>query len=92
MIVFALLAANRNQQKLGNPEELDIARPENAHVAFGHGIHHCLGAPLARLEGRVALGMLFDRYPNLTLAEPENDPVRSQGLLMNAITKLPVRL
>jgi cytochrome P450 len=92
VIVFALLAANRNQQKLGNPEELDITRPDNAHVAFGHGIHHCLGAPLARLEGRVALGMLFDRFPNLTLAEPEQDPVRSQGLLMNAITKLPVRL
>jgi cytochrome P450 len=92
VIVFALLAANRDNQKLGNPEELDITRADNAHVAFGHGIHHCLGAPLARLEGRIALGLLFERFPDLALAEPDKDPTRSQGLLMNAITALPVRL
>jgi cytochrome P450 len=92
VLVFALLAANRDNQKLGNPQDLDITRPDNAHVAFGHGIHHCLGAPLARLEGRIALGLLFERFPDLALAEPDKDPTRSQGLLMNAITALPVRL
>jgi cytochrome P450 len=91
VIVFALLAANRDASKFGEADQLDITR-DASHVAFGHGIHHCLGAPLARLEGRIALGLLFDRFPDLQLAEPAEDPVRSQGLLMNAITRLPIRL
>ncbi|MEU4394861.1 cytochrome P450 [Kribbella sp. NPDC023855] len=90
VIVFALLAANRDAGKFEQPDQLDITR-DASHVAFGHGIHHCLGAPLARLEGRIALGMLFDRFPELKLAS-EDDPIRSQGLLINAITRLPVRL
>jgi cytochrome P450 len=90
VIVFALLAANRDAGKFDRPDQLDITR-EPSHVAFGHGIHHCLGAPLARLEGRVALSMLFDRFPELKLAS-DDDPVRSQGLLINAITRLPVKL
>ncbi|WP_433008333.1 cytochrome P450 family protein [Kribbella sp. CA-294648] len=90
VIVFALLAANRDAGKFEQPDRLDITR-EASHVAFGHGIHHCLGAPLARLEGRIALGMLFDRFPGLELAA-DDDPIRSQGLLINAITRLPVRL
>ena len=92
VIVFALLAANRDGDKFAKPDQLDITRAESSHIAFGHGIHRCLGAPLARLEGRIALGMLFERFPDLALAEPSQDPVRSQGLLMNAITELPVRL
>jgi cytochrome P450 len=92
VIVFALLPANRDPRKVERPDELDITRADSAHLAFGHGIHHCLGAPLARLEGRIALGMLFDRFPRLRLAEPERDPVRTPGLLMNAIRELPVRL
>lgn len=90
VIVFALLAANRDTGKFEQPDRLDITR-DASHVAFGHGIHHCLGAPLARLEGRIALGMLFDRFPELKLAS-DDDPIRSQGLLINAITRLPVRL
>jgi cytochrome P450 len=92
VIVFALLPANRDGRKIDRPDELDITRTENAHLAFGHGIHHCLGAPLARLEGRIALGMLFERFPGLQLAEPDRDPVRTPGLLMNAIRELPVLL
>jgi cytochrome P450 len=92
VIVFALLPANRDPRKVERPDELDITRPDSAHLAFGHGIHHCLGAPLARLEGRIALGMLFERFPDLRLADPERDPVRTPGLLMNAIRELPVRL
>ncbi|MEV6416676.1 cytochrome P450 [Kribbella sp. NPDC051718] len=91
VIVFALLAANRDPEKYPNADQLDIAR-DSSHVAFGHGIHHCLGAPLARLEGRIALGLLFDRFPDLQLAEPDQDPVRNPALIMNAITRLPVRL
>jgi cytochrome P450 len=92
VIVFALLPANRDGRKTDRPDELDITRPENAHLAFGHGIHHCLGAPLARLEGRIALGMLFDRFPDLRLAAPEQDPDRAASLLMNGIRELPVLL
>jgi cytochrome P450 len=92
VIVFALIPANRDGRKIDRPDELDITRTENAHLAFGHGIHHCLGAPLARLEGRIALGMLFERFPALRLAEPDRDPVRTPGLLMNAIRELPVLL
>jgi cytochrome P450 len=92
VIVFALLPANRDPRRIDRPAELDITRTENAHLAFGHGIHHCLGAPLARLEGRIALGLLFERFPNLRLAEPERDPARTPGLLMNAIRELPVVL
>ncbi|MFI6832701.1 cytochrome P450 [Kribbella sp. NPDC050241] len=92
VIVFALLPANRDGRKTDRPDELDITRPENAHLAFGHGIHHCLGAPLARLEGRIALGMLFDRFPNLRLAAPQQDPDRAASLLMNGIRELPVLL
>jgi cytochrome P450 len=92
VIVFALLPANRDPRKVERPDELDITRPDSAHLAFGHGIHHCLGAPLARLEGRISLGMLFERFPDLRLAEPERDPVRTPGLLMNAIRELPVQL
>lgn len=91
VIVFALLAANRDPDKFTDADRLDITR-DASHVAFGHGIHHCLGAPLARLEGRIALGLLFERFPDLQLAEPGEDPVRSPALVMNAITHLPVRL
>ncbi|MGW7683778.1 cytochrome P450 family protein [Kribbella sp. NPDC054772] len=92
VIVFALLPANRDARKVDRADELDITRADTAHLAFGHGIHHCLGAPLARLEGRIALGMLFERFPNLRLAEPDQDPPRHPSLLMNAIRELPVRL
>ncbi|MGC4938981.1 cytochrome P450 family protein [Kribbella sp. DT2] len=92
VIVFALVAANRDDAKFGAGGELDIARADNQHLGFGHGIHHCLGAPLARLEGRIALGMLFDRFPDLRLTEPDGDPHRTPGLLMNGISELPVQL
>jgi cytochrome P450 len=92
VIVFALLPANRDPRKVERPDALDITRRDSAHLAFGHGIHHCLGAPLARLEGRIALGMLFERFPELHLAEPDQDPPRNPSLLMNAIRELPVLL
>jgi cytochrome P450 len=50
---------------------LDIGRRDNRHLSFGGGIHHCLGAPLARIEGQEAIGRLIHRFPGLTLADPE---------------------
>ncbi|MEN3273583.1 MAG: hypothetical protein V7636_2344, partial [Actinomycetota bacterium] len=67
---LVILAADRDPSVFEDPDVLDVARDPNPHVALGWGIHHCLGAPLARLEGRVALRTLFDRIPDLQLDAP----------------------
>lgn len=90
VVLPALLAANRDPVRFTAPARLDITRPPTPHLAFGHGIHHCLGAPLARLEGRIALGALLARFPALRLADPAAEPARSPALLMNGMTELPV--
>ena len=75
LVVFNLPAANRDPQLLEEPERLDVTRAATPHVAFGHGIHHCPGAPLARLEMRVAFPALLRRFPRLRLAV-DDDAVR----------------
>ena len=71
-LICAIGAANRDPAIFTNPNVLDIGRTEKSHIAFGRGIHHCLGAPLAMLEGRVAFSALLDRFPSMNLiAEPE---------------------
>jgi pimeloyl-[acyl-carrier protein] synthase len=70
-IILVLGAANRDPAHFTEPDRLDLARDEERHLSFGHGVHFCLGAQLARLEGRTALAALLDRYPSLELsAEP----------------------
>jgi cytochrome P450 len=68
LIVAVIGAANRDPRRFPDPHRFDIAREPNAHVAFGHGIHFCLGAPLSRLEARIALGDLLERFSSFTLA------------------------
>ena len=69
-----LASMNRDPERFAHPEIYDISRADaNRHVAFGKGIHVCLGAPLARLEGRIAFETLFRRYPELRLAVPAED-------------------
>jgi cytochrome P450 len=69
-LVFASLpAGNRDPEFIDEPEKFDIRRGAPGHLAFGHGVHHCLGAPLARMEMRIAWPALFRRFPNLALAE-----------------------
>jgi cytochrome P450 len=92
-VVVGLLAANRDPQRVSRPGRLDITRVRTTgHLAFGHGVHHCIGAPLARLEGRIALGSLIARFPDLRLAVPPAEIVRTPGFLMNGLAALPVGL
>lgn len=85
-VIFPVLkSANRDERQFTQPEELDITRTINRHLAFGHGIHMCLGAPLARVEGIVAFTTLLKRLPNLRLNVPRekvswNFTLSSQGL------------
>ncbi|MFI2186422.1 cytochrome P450 [Streptomyces sioyaensis] len=67
-VLIAMGAANRDALRFEAPGTLDISRPANQHLGFGHGVHHCLGAPLARLELQEALGALLARFPGLQLA------------------------
>ena len=90
VVLPALLPANRDPRRFPDPERLDVTRQPASHLAFGHGIHHCLGAPLARLEARIALGALIDRFPKMRLAVPPEELTLHAGLLINGLTTLPV--
>lgn len=70
LVFVSLPSANRDPALVEAPETLDIGRGTAGHLAFGHGVHHCLGAPLARMEMRIAFPALLRRFPTLTLAEP----------------------
>ena len=88
----SLASANRDQAHFENSDQLDVTRQNNKHLAFGHGIHYCLGAPLARLEGKIALRTLFTRFPSLALkATPEQLQWRS-GVLFRGLETFPVKL
>jgi cytochrome P450 len=91
-VVISLAAANRDRGHYAEPELLDIDRPYVRHLAFGHGIHFCLGAALARLEGQVALGSLLQRFPQLALAVPFDELHwgHGDGLVLRGLTQLPV--
>ena len=69
-LVLVLAAANRDPEQFADPDRLDVTRPDVRHLAFGHGLHFCLGAQLARLEGALALEALLTRFPVLRLAGP----------------------
>lgn len=73
-----------------DPDRLDLTRDARGHVAFGHGIHFCLGAPLARMEAEVAIGALLDRFPGLRLAVAPEELLRRRTSLMNGFESLPV--
>ncbi len=91
MVVPVLGSANRDDAVFAHPKQLDIERPNlNAHLAFGKGIHYCLGAPLARLEGEIALNTLLRRLPSLRLAVPADDLAYRETPLFHAFAHIPV--
>jgi cytochrome P450 len=92
LVILNLAAANRDSGKFSCPEKLDVSREDNPHMAFGGGVHYCLGARLARLEGEVAFATLLRRFPNLELAVPA-EQVRHRPLnFLQRLESLPVKL
>ena len=93
VVGIVLGSADHDPAVFTDPDRLDVTRTPGPHVAFGHGIHFCLGAPLARLEGRIAFTRLLERFPDLALATPYEDlRYRAAGHLSRGLAMLPVRL
>jgi cytochrome P450 len=89
-VMISLLAANADDARFDDPRELDVTRPGGGHLAFGHGIHYCLGAPLARLEGEIAIGRLLARFPSLRLAVDPAELHWRTSTLVHGLRELPV--
>ncbi len=83
-------SANHDESQFPSPESLELAREPNRHLAFGLGAHFCLGAPLARLEGRIALTTLFRRFPNLRLAQPPESLRWRKSVILRGLEELQV--
>ncbi|WP_329171058.1 cytochrome P450 [Streptomyces decoyicus] len=84
------LAANRDPETFPEPEKLDITRGSRKHLGFGHGVHHCIGADLARLELEIVWSKLFRRIPDLRLAKPFLEIPRKEGAVIYGLWELPV--
>ena len=91
-LLVCLAAANRDDERYPRSDALDIARAAERHLAFGHGVHHCLGAALARMEGQLALATLLRRFPRLRLAVPLEALHwgHGDGLVLRGLSELPV--
>jgi cytochrome P450 len=85
-------SANRDPKAFSNPDDLDITRSPNDHLGLGHGVHFCLGGPLARLQGQVVLSALAQRFPGTELARAPDTLARSTGVSMRGLISLPVKL
>lgn len=91
-LVYAVIAsANRDERQFADADRLHLSRQPNKHLAFGLGVHYCLGAPLARLEGQIAISTLLRRLPDLRLAVPPDDLRFRRGLVLRGLERLPVR-
>ncbi|WP_369378442.1 cytochrome P450 [Streptomyces sp. cg36] len=89
-VLVVLASADRDPDRFPDPDVLDLGRRDNQHLGYGHGIHYCLGAPLARLEARTALATLLRRLPDLRLAVDPADLRWRGGLIMRGLRTLPV--
>jgi cytochrome P450 len=90
LVMVAVVSANADERHFAEPDQLDIGRQDNHHLSFGHGAHYCLGAPLARLEGRVAIRSLVQRFPNLRLLVPPDQLRWRASVSLRGLVSLPV--
>jgi len=91
MVLVVITAANRDPARFPSPDSLDITRADNQHLAFGHGIHYCLGAPLARVEGEIAFETLLRRMPDLRLGVSPEALAWRPSFVLRGLASLPVR-
>ena len=87
-----LAAANRDPAQFEDPDRFDITREPRDHVAFGEGIHFCIGAPLARMEGAIAIGSMLARFPRLRLKDPAMKPAYKGSYFLRGLESLPVAI
>ena len=90
--LMIVAAANRDPAQFEDPEKFDIARNPNDHVAFGEGIHFCIGAPLARMEARIAFEAMLARFPRLRLKDPAIKPVYKGSYFLRGLESLPLAI
>ncbi|WP_327708091.1 cytochrome P450 [Streptomyces sp. NBC_00464] len=90
-VLVSLAGADRDPGRYPRPDRFDIRREAQGHLAFGHGIHFCMGAPLARMEGRIAIRTLLERCPGLVLDPAAGEPEWLPGMLIRGARRLPVR-
>jgi cytochrome P450 len=90
-VTVILAAANRDPQPFARPDALRVLRDAHQHLGFGYGVHYCIGAPLARLEAKIAFNTLLERLPTLQLAIPAADLVYTEGAVVRGLVRLPVK-
>ena len=90
--LMIVAAANRDPAQFKDPEKFDVARDPNEHVAFGEGIHFCIGAPLARLEARIAFEAMLARFPRLRMKDPAMKPVYKGSYFLRGLESLPLAI
>jgi cytochrome P450 len=90
-VILLIGAANRDPKVFDDPERFDVTRRPNPHLAFGDGIHACIGAQLARVQGQVALGAVVERFPELALLDPSAPLPYAGSLLSRGLASLPLR-
>jgi cytochrome P450 len=91
LVLAVLGSANRDEQYFDDPDALDLVRHPNKHLAFGRGgVHHCFGAPLARMEAQIAITALLQRFPDINLAVTPDSLRRRPGLFLRGLERLPV--
>ena len=88
-VLLLIGAANRDPEAFPDPDVLDLTRTARSHMSFGRGIHHCLGAPLARMEGQIAFGKLLERFPHMRLA---GKPKFRDRVVLRGLRSLPVKV
>ncbi|WP_155372892.1 cytochrome P450 family protein [Catellatospora vulcania] len=90
-VTVSIASAGRDERHFPDPDRLDVTRNDHSHLAFGHGIHLCVGAPLARLEAQVAVEALLNRFPDIALACGRDELAWRPTRIMRGLTRLPVR-